>query len=162
MEIDIVPAREFLPVDRAWSLSIVIKSFKGRKDVEVHLFRPTWDALEEEAYDWDKIMGDPMHPDMDCDNASARKLVMESFTPEERDQLVTYLNERYTDKLAAIRSCPIDFPVPQGIAALSDLTEGKDIGFVHFDKIPHYTLSFPVRGFFDLSQHSPMIDVVEQ
>jgi len=162
MEIDIVTAQEALPIDRAWSISIVIKSFKGRRDVEVHLFRPCWDSLEEDIYDWDKILGDPMHPDMDCDNASARKLVMESFTPEERDALVTYLKERYAGKLGAIRSCPIDFPVPQGIAALSDLTEGKDIGFVHFDKIPNYTLPFAVRGFFDLSQHSPMVDLQEQ
>lgn len=159
MLIDIVPAQERLPVDRAWSVSIVIKSFKGRKDVEVHLFRPEWDELEEDSYDWNVVLGDPMHPDMDADMASGRKLVMESFTPEERDMMVAYFKERYADKLDAIRSCTIDFPVPLGIPALSDLPEGKDVGFVLFDKIPNYTLPFPVRGFFDLSQHAPIVEV---
>lgn len=161
MQIDIVPAQERLPVDRAWSVSIVIKSFKGRKDVEVHLFRPEWDELEEEAYDWDNVLGDPMHPDMDADIAGGRKLVMESFTAEERDMIVEYFKERYAGKLEVIRSCPIDFPIPLGIPALCDLTEAKDAGFVLFDRIPHYTLPFPVRGFFDLSQHPPIVEAAQ-
>jgi len=158
---EFVPASERIPVDRAWSLSIVIKSFKGRKDVEVHLFRPEWDVLEEESYDWNEILGDPMHPDMDADMGSGRKLVMESFTPEERDMVADYIEERYAGKLEAIRACPIDFPVPLGIPALCDLEEGKDMGFVLFDRIPNYTLPFPVRGFFDLSQHAPIVDMEE-
>lgn len=162
MQIDIVPAQEMLPVDRAWSISIIIKSFKGRKDVEVHLFRPCWDSLEEEVYNWDTLLGDPMHPDMDADIGSGRKLVMESFTPEERDLIVAYLQERYAGKLAAVCSCPIDFPVPLGIPALCDLSEGKDIGFIHFDKIPNYSLPFPIRGFFDLSQHAPIVEAEQQ
>lgn len=162
MHIDIVPALERLPVDRAWSLTIVIKSFKGRKDVEVHLFRPDWDTLEEEAYDWDGILGDPMHPDMDADIASGRMLVMESFTPEERDMLVAYFKKHYEGKVSEIRSCPIDFPVPLGIPALCTLTEGKDVGFILFDKIPHYKLPFPTRGFFDLSQHAPIVEAEQQ
>lgn len=162
MQIDIVPAQEMLPVDRAWSISIVIKSFKGRKDVEVHLFRPSWDPLEEEVYDWDTLLGDPMHPDMDADIGSGRKLVMESFTPEERDLIVAYFQERYAGKLGAVTSCPIDFPVPLGIPALCDLTEGKDIGFILFDKIPNYSLPFPIRGFFDLSQHAPIVEAEQQ
>jgi hypothetical protein len=162
MLIDIVPPQEKLPVDRAWSMSVVIKSFKGRKDVEVHLFRPEWDALEEESYDWDKVLGDPMHPDMDADMGSGRKLVMESFTPEERDMMVAYFQERYAGKLDAVRSCPIDFPVPLGIPALCDIAEGKDIGFILFDKIPNYPLPFPIRGFFDLSQHPPIVEAQQQ
>lgn len=159
MQIDIVPALEKLPVDRAWSMTVVIKSFKGRKDVDVHLFRPCWDELEEEAYDWDNVLGDPMHPDMDADIGSGRKLVMESFTSEERDMIVEYFKQRYAGKLEAIRSCPIDFPIPLGIPALCDLTEGKDVGFILFDKIPNYSLPFSIRGFFDLSQHSPIVEV---
>ncbi|GFK94495.1 hypothetical protein NNJEOMEG_02341 [Fundidesulfovibrio magnetotacticus] len=158
---EFVPASEKLPVDRAWSMSIVIKSFKGRKDVEVHLFRPEWDCLEEDSFDWNDILGDPMHPDMDADMGSGRKLVMESFTPDERDMVAAYFEERYAGKLAAIRACPIDFPVPLGIPALCDLEEGKDMGFVLFDRIPNYALPFPVRGFFDLSQHAPIVEVEE-
>ncbi|MFZ5426173.1 MAG: hypothetical protein ACOZEN_04310 [Thermodesulfobacteriota bacterium] len=159
MLIDIVPPLEKLPTDRAWSISVVIKSFKGRKDVEVHLFRPCWDELEEEMYDWNGILGDPIHPDMDADIDSGRKLVMESFTPEERDLVIDFFKNRYADKLESISSCPIDFPIPLGIPALCSLSEGKDVGFVMFDKIPGYSLPFPIRGFFDLSQHSPIVEV---
>jgi len=156
MELDIVEALEPLPVDRAWSISIVIKSFKGRKDVEVHLFRPEWDAMEEDLYDWDEILGDPIHPDMDADMTSGRTLVLESFTPEERDLVVAYFTQRYAGKLAALHSCPIDFPIPLGIPALCDMTEGKGAGFVRFDKTPNYPLPFALRGFFDLSRHAPL------
>jgi hypothetical protein len=162
MEIEIADVVKRLPVERAWSVSIVIKSFKGRRDVEVHLFRPRWDPREEGRFDWDKLLGDPIHPDADCDLMSCRKLVLECFTPKERDRLVDYLRERYGEKLAAIRACPIDFPVPLGLVALSDLSEGKDIGFIHFEKIPNYPLPFGVRGFFDLSQHPPLVEVEEQ
>lgn len=158
MDIDIVPDDGSLAIDRVWSVSIVIKSFKGRRDVEVHLFRPEWTQEEEDIYDWDYLIGDPIHPDFDDNVYSGRKLVMESFTVEERDQLVEYLKGRYAGKLAAIRSCPIELPVPMGIAALSDLPEGKDTGFINFDKIPNYPLGFPLRGFFDLSQHAPLME----
>ena len=157
MQIDIVPALETLPVDRAWSVTIVIASFKGHKNVEVYLFRPEWDAMEEELYDWDHILGDPIHPDMDADMASGRKLVLESFTPEERDMVVAYFSKRYAGKLEAISSCPVDFPIPLGIPALCDTAEGKGAGFVLFDKMPNYPLPFALRGFFDLSQHPPIV-----
>jgi len=162
MDIDITDAPKGLPVERAWSVSIVIKSFKGRRDVEVHLFRPKWDPKEEDQFDWSMILGDPITPEADYDIKASRKLVMESFTARERDLLLEYLRNRYGEKLASIQACPIDFPVPLGILALSELTEGKDIGFIHFEKIPNYTLPFPVRGFFDLSQHSPLIEVEQQ
>lgn len=161
MEIDVVPADFNLPVDRAWTVSIVIKSFKGRKDVAVHLFRPEWDPAEEEIYDWDVLTGDPVDPDLPVSYASCRRVLLESFTEEERDALVDYLKTRYKDKVSEIHACPLNFPIPLGLTALSELTEGKDIGFIHFDKIPNYTLPFAARGFFDLSQHKPIIEGFE-
>ncbi|MEF3698401.1 hypothetical protein [Desulfolutivibrio sp.] len=161
MEIDIVPADNKLPVARAYSLSIVIKSFKGRKDVEVHLFRPTWDAAEEKLYDWNALMGDLLAPDLEVSLESCRRVVLEAFTEEERDQLVTYLKDRYQDRLAAIRSCSLNFPIPLGLVALSELAEGKDSGFVNFDKVLNFPLPFAVRGFFDLSQHRPLLEGAE-
>ncbi len=161
MEIDIVPAEGSLPVKRAYTLSIVIKSFKGRKDVEVHLFRPEWNPAEAQLYDWNALLGDILVPDLEVSLESCRRVVLEAFTEEERDQLVDYLKGRYKDRLAAIRSCSLNFPIPLGLVALSELTEGKDTGFVNFDKVPNYPLPFPARGFFDLSQHKPLIEGVE-
>ncbi|KUG29342.1 hypothetical protein ASZ90_000760 [hydrocarbon metagenome] len=158
MEIDIVPADNKLPIDRAYTLSIVIKSFKGRKDVEVHLFRPEWDKAEEKQYDWNALMGDLLVPDLEVSLESCRRVVLEAFTEKERDQLVGYLKDRYQDRLAAIRSCSLNFPIPLGLVALSELSEGKDSGFVNFDKVPNFPLPFAVRGFFDLSQHRPLLE----
>ena len=68
MEVKIaVPGHE-LPVDRAWVVTMTIKSFKGRKNVDIHLFRAGYDAEAEgqdPKYDWNVLIGDPMHPDMD-------------------------------------------------------------------------------------------------
>jgi hypothetical protein len=161
MDIDIVPADFNLPVDRAWTVSMVIKTFKGRKDVTVHLFRPEWDPADEEIYDWDVLLGDPVDPDLPVSLASSRRVLMEAFTEEERDALVDYIKTRYQDKVSEVHACALNFPIPLGLTALSELTEGKDIGFIHFDKIPNYTLSFPARGFFDLSQHRPIIEGFE-
>ncbi|EHJ46684.1 hypothetical protein DFW101_0667 [Solidesulfovibrio carbinoliphilus subsp. oakridgensis] len=161
MEIDVVPADFIIPVDRAWTVSMVIKSFKGRKDVTVHLFRPEWDPADEEIYDWDVLTGDPVQPDLPVSYVSCRRIVMESFTEEERDALVDYLKTRYEDKVSEVHACALNFPIPLGLTALSELSEGKDIGFIHFDKIPNYTLPFPVRGYFDLSQHKPLIEGLE-
>ena len=38
----------------------------------------------------------------------------------------------------------------------------KDIGFILFDKIPNYSLPFVIRGFFDLSQHPPIVEAQQQ
>ena len=42
--------------------------------------------------------------------------------------------------------------------ALSDLSEGKSIGFIHFERIPHFKLGIALRGFYDLSQHPPIVE----
>lgn len=162
MDIDIVPADGKLPVDRAWTVSMVIKSFKGRKDVMVHLFRPAWDATEEAGYDWNVLLGDPVDPELPVSLESSRRVLMETFTEEERDAVVDYIRTRYQDKVSVVHACTLNLPIPLGLTALSELSEGKDIGFIHFDKIPNYHLLFPVRGFFDLSQHRPLIEGCDQ
>jgi hypothetical protein len=157
VEIEIIAPTSPLPIDRAHAVSMTIKSFKGRRDVEVHLFRHTWDPEEEEAIDWDKLLaaqGMSEAPEA----AGSRKVVLEALTAEERDQIVAYLKEHYTNRLSAITSGPIPFPIPLGLMALSDLSEGKSIGFIHFERIPHFNLGIALRGFYDLSQHPPIVE----
>ncbi len=158
MDIDIIPADYELPVDRAYAINMVIKSFKGRKDVDVHLFRCKWDPEENEAYDWDALLGDPVDPYIEISIESSRRVLLEAFTVEERDAIVEYLKERYDDKLESITSCPLNFPIPLGLAGLSELSPGKSIGFIHFDTMPNYPLDFSFCGFFDLSGHKPIIE----
>ncbi len=157
MNIEIIPACEDLPIDRAFVLSMTIKSFKGRRDVEVHLFRHTWDPEEEEAVDWDKLLAAQGMSEAE-EAAGSRRLVLESLTREERDRIVDYLKQHYADRLTSIYSMPIPFPVPIGLVALSDMSEGKTIGFIHFERIPHFDLGIPLRGFYDLSQHPPIVE----
>jgi len=157
LELDITAPASSLPFDRAFALSMTIKSFKGRRDVDVHLFRHQWDAEEEEAIDWDKLLaakGMGEAPEA----AGSRKVILEALTEEERDRIVGYLKEHYADRLSSIFSAPIPFPVPVGLMALSDINEGKTCGFIHFERIPHYTLGVPLRGFYDLSQHPPIVE----
>lgn len=157
MEIEIIPPEHDLPVERAYVVSMIIKSFKGRKDVEVHLFRTEYDESELEQYDWKELVGDQYTPDSPIDPDSSLRVMLEAFTAEERDKLIEYLNERYDTRVSKITSCPLGFPIPMGLPPLSAIPEGKTIGFVRFEKIPNYTLPFQVHGFYDLSQHEPLL-----
>jgi hypothetical protein len=161
MELNIIEY-DFPPqLERAFSLSMVIKSFKGRKDVEVHLFRPAWDKEEEEEMKWDSLLGSPMDPSLPATEEGSRKVLMESFTAGERDRIVEFLKRQYGERLAAISSYPLSFPVPRGLVALSDVPEGKSIGIIRFEKLPSYDLDIPLHGLFDLSQHEPIIEAKE-
>ncbi|MBA4357711.1 MAG: hypothetical protein Q7U56_07275 [Humidesulfovibrio sp.] len=158
MDIQIIPAgKDDLPIDRAMALSMTIKSFKGRRDVEVHLFRHTWDPEEEEAIDWDLLLA--AHGMSEAEEAAgSRRVILEALTVDERDRTVGYLKEHYATRLVAITSAAIPFPVPIGLTALSDMSEGKSVGFIHFERIPHFDLGIALRGFYDLGQHPPIVE----
>ncbi|WP_028574086.1 hypothetical protein [Desulfonatronovibrio hydrogenovorans] len=156
MKKNIAAARKTLPLDRAYVVSVVIKSFKGRRNVEVHLYRPTWKRSEEDSCNWELILGGSLQG-KESDLSKSRKVVMESFTEEERDILVDYLEGRYSAKLAAINSMPLSFPVPPGLNPLSGMPENENLGRIRFDQIPNYPLSFAVHGVYDLSMHSPIL-----
>jgi len=160
VDIQIIPAGSDLPIDRAFALSMTIKSFKGRRDVEVHLFRHAWDPEEEEAIDWDRLLAAQGMSEAE-EAAGSRRVILESLTLEERDSILDYLQEHYATRLAAVTSAPIPFPVPIGLLALSDMSEGKTVGFIHFERIPHFDLGIALRGFYDLSQHPPIVETAE-
>ncbi len=110
---------------------MVIKSFKGRRDVEVHLFRGTWTTEDEKGEDWTALLSSS---DSSDNKADSRRVVMEAFTETERDRIVSYLKEQYSTRLTAIRSRPLSFPVPEGMPGLSQLEAGKNVGFIEFEK----------------------------
>ncbi len=153
MDISITKATSTLPTPYRNSLSMVIRSFKGRRDVEVHLFRGTWDEADEKGQDWDLLLSSPS-----TDDDPSRKVVMEAFTDGERDQIVNYLKEQYSTRLTAIQARPLSFPVPSGMPGLSQVQPGKNIGIIEFAKIPSYSLSIPLMGLYDLSQHPPLVE----
>jgi hypothetical protein len=133
--------------------TICIRVFKGRKDVLVHLFRPQWDP-EEGGYAWSELV----QPGQGQETArgNSREVVLESFTREEMDQIVEYLAKRYGDRLTRISTNSLEFPLPVGLLPLRSMPEGKDIGRIRFEIVPSYPLPFTVHGLYDLSQHKPM------
>lgn len=160
MDIQIAQPETSLPIDRAFALSMTIKSFKGRRDVEVHLFRHCWDQEEEEAIDWDRLLAAQGMSEAE-EAAGSRRVILEALTLEERDLVIGYLKEHYASRLSAITSAALPFPVPVGLVALSDMSEGKTVGFIHFERIPHFGLGLALRGFYDLAQHPPIVETAE-
>jgi len=160
MQIEILDAKHPLPIERGYVLSMVIRTFKGRRDVEVHLYRSAWPEDEMANYDWATILGGSIErKDAEpTDPEGSKKLLLEAFTLEERDMIINYLSERYASRLSKITAAPLGFPIPQGLSPLSSFPEGKTIGTVKLDKIPNYPLPFHIRGLYDLSQHRPLVE----
>lgn len=150
-----------IPIARGYAVSMIIRSFKGRRDVEVHLFRPEWSPSEEEEISWDNIFGPPAMPGAVPNAEKDRKIVMESFTLDERDQVINYLKEHYSSRLDSINSNPMGFPIPSGLPPLCSIYEGKDIGLIKFEKVPHFKLPFTLRGLYNLSAHRPLVETCE-
>ncbi len=154
MEVNIITPEYALPVREGYTISITIRTFRGHKYVEVHLFRPDWKtAREADSYDWTKLLGDPIDRDLPSNPQGSRAVVLESFTLEERDRVIEYMKNRYVSRLTAINSRPLQFPVPLGLTPLSEIPEDGDLGFIRFEEIHNYTLPFPVHGLYILSQH---------
>lgn len=160
MEIIVQTQETASPCERCCAVSMIIKSFKGRRNVEVHLFRPAWDEQEENNYNWNTLIG-PQLPEAPCQPGSSRRVILESFTGQERDRIINYLKEQYATRLKTLRSQSLEFPVPDGLPALSDMTESKNIGLIRFERIPSYSLDLSLHGLYDLSQHRPIVDTVE-
>ncbi|MFV0420781.1 hypothetical protein [Oleidesulfovibrio sp.] len=156
MEVQIVPAEGNEPIDRIHVVSITIRTFKGRRDVEAHLFKSCPEPSETADYPWDKLIGAPLDPENPGAAEGVKRMVAEAFTPQERDIVVEYLQERYGSRLTCITACPLSLPVPQGVTALSDIPEGKTLGFIHFENVQNYSLPFGIKGFYDLAQHPPL------
>lgn len=156
MQITKVPIDSPLPCERAFVLSMVIRSFKGRRDVEVHLFRSGWAETDALICRGEGIFEPAASADKES-HERACAFLMEAFTAEERDALIDYLSARYADKVSEITAAPLPFPIPTDISPLSTVPLGQDIGLIHLWKIPNYPLPFKVDGLFDLAVHKPMV-----
>ncbi len=153
MEITINHPDTPLPTRYAHSLSMTIRSFKGHQDVEVHLFRGSWDDSLENGIDWTDLLSS----DTAEGTQKGRTIILESFSAEERDRIINYLKRQYSTRVTAIRSTPLTFPVPKGLSGLSESIPNENIGIIDFEKIPSYTLDLPLKGLYDLSRHPPIM-----
>ena len=169
MELTVIPVEGTPPVERIHVISITIRTFKGRRNVQAHLFRlPDGDATSQGLDSLRAVPGlvgaplDPSAPGADDltgpeAETDALRTVLEAFTETERDAVVDYLSQRYADRLTCIIACPLQLPVPRGVVPFSALPEGKTMGVIRFDEVPRYPLPFAIRGFYDLAQHEPLV-----
>jgi hypothetical protein len=150
------------PINRGYAVSMTVKSFKGRRDVEVHLFRPEWSDSESETIDTKQLFGPPIMEDVKINPDKDKQIILESFTKGERDAVIKYLMEHYSSRLSRITSTPMEFPIPSGLPPLSGITEGKDIGLIKFEKVPHFDLPFALRGMYNLGVHKPLVETSDK
>ncbi len=157
MEVHIAPATGSEPIERIHVISIIIRTFKGRRNVEAHLFRATADIDALTGYPWEHLIGKPSQADNLQSCEEAKRMIAEAFTPHERDMLLEYLQNRYGSYLKGISAGPLSLPIPWEVTALSSIPEGKTLGFIRFADAVGYPLPFAVKGFYDLAQHKPML-----
>lgn len=140
--------------ERIYIAAATLKELRGRKNVEVQLFRPGATAEEMAALRDQGLVGDPP-PEMPkellagatMENALA--CLLEAFTAAETEQLAAYLQERYADQVERLVICPMTLPVPLGVGPLAQIPESDSSGFLNFDLAPDYPLPFRFRGFYE-------------
>ncbi len=155
MDSDKVSNSQSSSTDRGYAVSMIINSFKGHSNVEVHLFRPFWPPEEEEIYNWEEILGGAVSPDRPLDREKAKRVFMETFNSRESEHLMDYLWQRYGSRLASVDCAELELPVPLDLVPLCDIGETEYVGILSLDRISSYPLDFPVRGVYDLSRHDP-------
>ncbi len=159
MRIEKIEAEKDRPSARIYIMAGILKQFKGARDVEVQIIRPN-PAPEEFAALENKNLVCPPPPEMPAgliENSSARQAlgcILEAFTEEESEKLARYLAERYGDKFDLLRICPMELPVPFGVAPLADIPESENSGFIRFEKAPDYPLNFAAWAYYDLASQT--------
>ena len=162
MEHVIIPAPPDAPLDRIYIITLVMHTFKGRRNVEAHLFKAESDPAELASLRDKGLLGkpcaDPGDSRLPCGTEDdALQTVLEAFTAEEGNLLLDYLKKRYVDQIARVTVCPLELPIPLGVVPLSAIPEGKTMGFIRFDAVRDYPLPFAVRAFYDLDAHEPLV-----
>ncbi len=153
MQPEIHTCSETPPVDLGYAVSMVIQRFKGRSNVEVHLFRPSWDEDDYGRYPWEELIGGAVSDDRPESPVNSKNVLLETFTADESRRLMDYLQERYGDLLASIHCRVLDFPIPMDLTPLSSVQESDTVGRLDLDTIANYPLDFAVKGVYDLSRH---------
>lgn len=152
MEVKILEPNLAYGIERIFILNMTLHSFKGRKNLEVHLYRGAWEEQEEQVYPWESLLESKDLSD------SSKKIILEAFTRKEIEQIIAYLKERYSSRIQEIIAAPLELPLPPGLVPFSKMPENENFGRIYLDKAPHYPLPFTVRGFYDLSSAKPLID----
>ncbi len=158
MDFKIIAASPFVELDRVYVIQAQLKSFKGRKDVIVYLFRPDTNAEElEELRTLDLVGPSDEDTPKGANSEDALLSLLEAFTAEEGNEVLEYLKLRYDELISEVVVSPVEIPVPLGMVPFSAIPEGKTMGFIRFENVEHYSLPFRVHGFYDLDAHDALM-----
>ncbi len=159
MDFKIIAASPFMELDRVYLIQAQLKSFKGRKDVIVYLFRINTDEKElAELRTLDLVAARSDDTPEGAQAEDALLSLMEAFTAEEGNEVLEYLKERYEEHISEVVVSPMEIPVPLGMVPFSAIPEGKTMGFIRFDAVEEYPLPFIVHGFYDLDAHDALME----
>ncbi len=158
MEFRIIAAAPFMELDRVYLIQATLKSFKGRRDVIVYLFRadPNKEELQE-LTNMDLVAKATKDTPEGATADDALLSVLEAFTADEGNEVLEYLKERYEEQISEVVVSPVEIPIPLGMVPFSAIPEGKTMGFIRFDAVTDYSLPFKVHGFYDLDAHDALL-----
>ena len=155
MEFTFIEAPANAPIPRIYVASMLLAEFKGRRNVEAHIFRHSWAPEELEELAALDLVGppDPGMPAQLVEGATreaALKCVLEAFTKEEIQKLAAHLKERHGAQILSLRAAPLQLPAPLGVGPLGELPTGAESGFIKLDKAPGYDLPFLAWAYYEL------------
>ncbi len=159
MEYRIIAASPGVELERVYLIQIMLKSFKGRRDVIVYLFRTDTNEKELETLrQYEDLVAKPDSTTPEGASAEDAILsVLEAFTAEEGNVLLEYLEKKYNEHIKEVVVSPLELPIPLGMVPFSAIPEGKSMGFIRFETVPDYDVPFKVHGFYDLDAHDALL-----
>lgn len=111
MEKNLLFAAPDAPLQRIYIMAATLRAFKGRRHVDVHIFRHGATEEEMTALEDLNLVGapDPSVPPEVLQGATreaALRCVLEAFTAEESRALLGYLEQRYAEHIEKITVSP--------------------------------------------------------
>ncbi len=159
MDLKVIAASPFMELERCYLIQAQLKSFKGRKDVIVYLFRTDVDEKElVQLRELDVVAPRNDETPFGATKEDALLSLLEAFTAEEGNEVLEFLKERYEEHISEVVVSPVEIPVPLGMVPFSAIPEGKSMGFIRFDSGDEYPLPFVIYGFYDLEAHDALIN----
>lgn len=156
MECEFVWAENDENLPRRYIAVATLNNFRGKKNVEAHIFRTGATDEEMESIRGRELVSppDPSVPAEVLKGATedmALACLLEAFTREEALKLASYLENRYKTQISRLEICPMTLPAPFGIGPLSMIPEGETSGFINFDKASDFNLGFSFKAYYELS-----------
>ena len=137
MECEFIWAEDEARLPRRYIAVATLNNFRGKKNVEAHIFRTGASENEMEALKYKNLVSpaDPSVPAEVLSGATeemALACLLEAFTRDEALKLANYLENRYKTQISRLEICPMNLPAPFGIGPLAMIPETEKIQLKRF------------------------------